>query len=57
MKLIADNTRSVENARAGANHPDGRAILGFALRLAVMVAMMLILWASACVFMLMEPLP
>lgn len=36
---------------------DGMPVHELGLRLAAMAIMMLILWAGACVFMLMEPLP
>lgn len=36
---------------------DGRPIPEVALRLAAAVALLTVLWACACAFMLMEPLP
>lgn len=36
---------------------DGRPIHEVALRLVAAIAMLTVLWACACAFMLMEPLP
>lgn len=36
---------------------DGRTIPELALRLAAAAAMLAVLWACACAFVLMEPLP